>query len=115
MKDREINPKEIRSSWGNEKKAFNQAPKRPRPNEMQIRKTIALIQDKLRKPAIEKPANAAVKEGYTEAVAILAEHRDTYAGIEALTSVQARSIAGLAVDYLRGETSQKMLTGVPLR
>jgi len=87
---------------------------RPKPTETQIRKTISLIQEKLRKPAIEQSQNEATKEGYTEALAVLAEHRETYKGIEALSSQQARAIACLAVDYLRGEESQKVLTGIPI-
>lgn len=85
------------------------------PTESDIRKTRLLIEAKLKKPAINKKENAALKEGYTEALVILAEGRTTYDGIDRLKTQQGRAIAVLAVDYLLGTQKQKVLCGVPLR
>ncbi|QDK80851.1 hypothetical protein EXU85_20450 [Spirosoma sp. KCTC 42546] len=64
---------------------------------------------------MDKPINRAVHEGYTEAVNILVEGRENYDGIDKLRTQQGRAIAVLAVDYLLGECSHKVLLGVPLK
>ncbi|MDQ1088583.1 hypothetical protein [Siphonobacter sp. SORGH_AS_1065] len=83
-----------------------------KPTESQIQKTIDLIDDKLDDPKAELASNLAVKEGYVEALDILVNDRQTYEGIDALTTVQSRAIAVLAVDYLLGDCEQKVLVGV---
>lgn len=83
-----------------------------KPTEEQIQETIQIIREKL--SSADATAKASVVEGYSEAVAILAEGRETYDGIERLDSIQGRAIAMLAVDYLNGEETQKMLCGVPI-
>jgi len=87
------------------------------PSEDQIEETIQLINDILERPEIDLLKNLAVKEGYKEAVDILVEDnrdiKDT--NIESLKTVQGRAIAALAVDYLIGDCSQKVLVGVPLK
>ncbi|OZI09602.1 hypothetical protein BWI93_03195 [Siphonobacter sp. BAB-5385] len=86
-----------------------------KPTENQIEKAIEEIRKKLDQLGITKAANFPQKEGYTEAVDILAEDRQTYEGIDKLETVQGRAIAVLAVDFLNGECDQKMLCGVPLK
>jgi len=86
-----------------------------KPAEHQIKDTIQQIKRRLSDPAMNKPANRAVKEGYTETVSILVEGRTTYDRIDNLTTVQGRAIAVLAVDYLNGDCEMRVLTGVPLR
>lgn len=86
-----------------------------KPTEAHIRQTIVEVKKKLANPLIDKPVNRPVKEGFTEVLNILVEGRETYEGIEKLSTVQARAIAELAVDYLRGDETRKMLVGVPLK
>lgn len=86
-----------------------------KPSEAQIRQTIADIQKKLKRPEMARPINRSVKEGYTESVNILVEGRETYDGIDTLSTQQGRAIAVLAVDYLLGECEQKVLVNVPLK
>lgn len=86
-----------------------------KPTEFQIQNTIDMIDDKLDDPKAELSSNLAVKEGYTEALDILVNDRQTYDGIDSLTTVQGRAIAVLAVDYLLGDCEQKVLVGVPFK
>ena len=84
------------------------------PTPEQVEETIDLIYKKLEQPEMNHQDNAAIREGYEEAADILFENYRTYAGISS-TTVQGRSIAVMAVDYLNGEVSQKVLVGVPLK
>ncbi|MCF2498409.1 hypothetical protein [Dyadobacter chenhuakuii] len=85
------------------------------PSEDEIEDTLQKVQDRLEEKAMSLSANAAVKEGYEEAVEILADDRRTYAGIDNLKTVQARAIAVLAVDYLNAECTAEVLLGVPVK
>ena len=95
----------------------SQGPQSTIPNEDEIEETIQLINDILERPEIDLLKNYAVKEGYDLAVDILVEDKRDIkeAGIENLKSVQGRAIAALAIDYLLGECSQKVLVGVVLK
>ena len=84
------------------------------PTPEHVEETIDLIYKKLEQPEMNHQDNAAVREGYEEAADILFENYRTYAGISS-TTVQGRSIAVMAVDYLNGEVSQKVLAGVPVK
>ncbi|MBD2753808.1 hypothetical protein [Spirosoma validum] len=84
------------------------------PSEAQIKDTLRVLQKRLAEPGMKKPINRPVREGYEEAVNILVEDRRTYEGID-LDTVQSRSIAVLAVDYLNGECEKKFLVGVGLK
>ena len=86
-----------------------------KPTETQIKNTIQDIQKRLKELAMSKPINRAVCEGYSESVNILVEGRENYDGIDKLKTQQGRAIAVLAVDYLLGECSHKVLLGVPLK
>lgn len=82
----------------------------------EIDKAITAISKRLEDKAMCTPCNAAVKEGYTEALAILREQRDGYEGIaDRCQTIQGRAIAVLAVDFLRGECNKKVLCNVPLK
>ena len=87
------------------------------PTEDQIEETIQLINDRLDLPEIDLPKNAAVKEGYEEAVDILVLDKrkleDT--NIRALKTIQGRFIAGMALDYLLGDCKQDVLVNVPIK
>lgn len=86
-----------------------------KPTETQIRQTIGELQRRLKHPDMVKPINRAIREGYSESVIILAEGRQTYEGIEKLSTQQGRAIAVLAVDYLLGDCTQQVLVKVPLK
>lgn len=79
------------------------------PTEDEINDTLEKLQARLDNEKLSPQ----VKEGYEEAEDILADDRRTYSGIDKLTSVQARAIAVLAVDYLNGECEAKVLLRVP--
>jgi hypothetical protein len=62
------------------------------------------------------PANAEVKAGYREALRVLCDKDESLEHIAAnCQSVQARCIAWLAVDFLQGECSQKVLCNIPIK
>lgn len=85
-------------------------------SETQIKQTIVDLKKRLSEPGMNKPVNRAIKEGYTEVVRILVEDIKNYELIsDSLKTVQGRAIAIIAVDYLRGECTKKVLIGVHLR
>lgn len=92
-------------------------PTYPLPTEEQITETLALIQKKLGSPAALKEVNKPIKQGYQRAMMILKDRIITYneAAVDTVPTRQGRAIAALAVDYLNGEETQKMLTGITLR
>jgi hypothetical protein len=86
------------------------------PTESEIEQTLADVEQRLKHPDMKKPINRAIKEGYTEAGRILIEDVTSYKHIsDNLTTVQGRAIAVLAVDYLAGECTKKVLMGVPFK
>ncbi len=86
------------------------------PTESEIEQTIADIEKWLKHPNMKKPVNRAIAEGYMEAGRILIEDVTSYKQIsDSLTTVQGRAIAVLAVDYLNGECTKKVLMGVPFK
>lgn len=86
----------------------------PLPTEEEIDQTFELIQDRLEEPAMSLAKNQQVKLGYENALNIL-DGTMSEAEIVNIKSVQASAIAVLAADYLKGECSQKVLLGVPLK
>lgn len=84
------------------------------PSEEQIDETFELIQDRLEDPRMSSPINIQVKRGYEAALDIL-EFTKNESDINLIQGVQASAIASLAVDYLKGDCSQKVLLGVPLK
>lgn len=86
----------------------------PLPTEEEIDQTFELIQDRLEDPRMSLVTNIQVKRGYEAALDIL-EFSKVESDIKEIQGVQASAIASLAVDYLKGECSQKVLLGVPLK
>lgn len=84
------------------------------PTEDEIDETFDLIQDRLEEPLMNNPLNVQVKRGYETALDILEFSKDD-SDINEVEGVQASAIASLAVDYLLGDCTQKVLLGVPLR
>jgi hypothetical protein len=82
----------------------------------EIQETIGKVNERLQEKEINKPANAAVKEGYKEVLHILCEKITSIDDIpKRVKSTQGRFIAWLGVDYLLGECDNKTLTGVPIK
>lgn len=84
--------------------------------EEEIKSAIALIHERRQKPAMNQPANAEVKAGYGEALRVLCDKDESLEHIAVnCTTVQARCIAWLAVGFLQGECSRKVLCNVPIK
>lgn len=86
--------------------------KLPKPTTKQIEETISLIEARLAEKKINKFMNAPVKEGYTKALDVL---RGNDVDLPNISTIQGRSIALIAFDYLKGECSQDVLCNVPLK
>ena len=84
------------------------------PTEEEIDQTFDLIQDRLEEVGMNLALNIQVKRGYEAALDILEGVKDA-SDINEIQGVQASAIASLAVDYLLGDCSQKILLGVPLK
>ncbi|MVM35970.1 hypothetical protein GO755_38510 [Spirosoma sp. HMF4905] len=85
------------------------------PSDRQIHITIEAIKNRLKHPAMNKPANRALKEGYSEMINILKERRETYTGINRLCALRAQAIAMLGVDYIVGHCSDRSLLDLPIK
>ena len=84
--------------------------------EEEIQSAITLINQRRQEAAMKLPANAEVKAGYREALRVLCDKDESLEHIAAnCQSVQARCIAWLAVDFLQGECSQKVLCNIPIK
>lgn len=79
------------------------------PSTYEIEQTVEIIQKKIDSGKLSDQ----VEKGYQEALDILVYRKDSYKHISpTLMGVQARAIAGMAIDYLAGEVSQNVLVGV---
>ena len=84
--------------------------------EEEIQAVIAAIGQRIQEPQINQRRNAAVKEGYKEAIHILCNKIESYNDIPTRChSVQSRAIAVLAVVFLHGECEHRILCGVPIK
>ena len=84
--------------------------------EEEVQSTIAQLNERRQQPQLKLACNEQVKVGYREALRVLCDKDESLQHIaEHCESVQARCIAWLAVDYLQGECSQKVLCGVPIK
>ncbi|WP_280646749.1 MULTISPECIES: hypothetical protein [unclassified Dysgonomonas] len=82
----------------------------------EIQETIGMVNARLQEKLINRHVNAAIKEGYKEALHILCEKITTIDDIPTrVKSTQGRFIAWLAVDYLIGQCDQKTLVNVPIK
>lgn len=87
------------------------------PNDKEIAETKAILEHKLDHKPINRLDNLGVKEGYLEAINVLDSKIKDYnkTNINDLKTDQGRAIVMLAIDYLKGECSQKMLCNVPIK
>ena len=85
--------------------------------ETEIQNCILKIEERLNDQRIKRFVNAPVKEGYLKAVEILKKRETdiTKAKLEELKTIQGKAIAALAIDYLKGECTQSVLLGVPIK
>lgn len=83
----------------------------------EIQKTIQEIENRLADKRMNRFVNAPVKEGYLKAIEILSKQQTdiTKAKLEELKTIQGKAIAALAIDYLKGECTQSILLGVPIK
>lgn len=84
------------------------------PTQEEIDQTYDLIVEKLENPLMDRKENEQVKSGYEFVLDILDGNR-LESEISQLNSIQARAIASLTYDYLKGQISQKNFLGVPLK
>lgn len=86
------------------------------PTITEINETVKVIKNRMRPGRIRNGKNDNVLQGYSAAVKILENglfnpHED----IKKLESIQAKAIALLAVDYLKGEIKRGILTNIPIK
>lgn len=89
--------------------------KLPIPNQEHIADTIQKIEARLQEKKINKFVNASVKEGYSKALEILKNNDIGFSHYNELKTMQSKSIAAIAVDYLKGECAQEVLCNIPLK
>ncbi|MBA4852064.1 hypothetical protein [Emticicia sp. BO119] len=84
------------------------------PAQEEIDETYDLIVEKLDHPLIDRKENESVKFGFEFVLDIL-DGKKKESDISELKTIQARAIASLTFDYLKGLISQKNFIGVPLK
>lgn len=89
--------------------------KLPVPQENHIADTIKKIELRIQEKKINKLVNASVKEGYIKALEILKNNDAGFNNYHQLKTIQSKSIAAIAVDYLKGDCAQEVLCGIPLK
>lgn len=86
------------------------------PTITEINETVSKIKRRIKPERIRNGKNEGVLEGYNAAIKILENGLfDPHDDIKKLKTDQARAIALLAVDYLKGEFSGELLTKIPIR
>ena len=88
-----------------------------KPTDFEVSKCIDAIEKCLKEKGMSKPVNLPVREGYKAAIEVLKKRITNIpdANLEALETIQGRAIGMLAIDFLNGECSKKVLCGVPLK
>ncbi len=97
------------------KKGQHLDPPNVAPTDEQVSDMISKIEARLAEKPINRFVNKPVKDGYTMAVEILRRRQTNYAGIEKLPTDQARAIAMLAADYLKGKCHELVLCQIPIK
>lgn len=89
--------------------------KLPIPSQEHIADTIKKIEARLQEKKINKFVNASVKDGYTKALKILKNNDIAFDRYYEPKTIQSKSIAAIAVDYLKGECAQEVLCNIPIK
>lgn len=83
------------------------------PTEEEINDTVAAVSEILSSPEIVHSENKDLLEGYEEAKRLLISRNNRYEEINpALASTKGKAVAVLAINYLNGECSRAVLTGL---
>lgn len=85
-----------------------------KPTEQEINETFDLIQDRLEEGLMSEKQNSQVRIGYENALNILDDTMQEHEIVN-VKGVQASAIAMITFDYLKGECTQQILLGVPLK
>lgn len=81
------------------------------PTDKDVDDTISVIEQRM----VGKDENTPVFKGYKAALTVLCKRNNKIPDIKELDSIQARSIAFLAIDYLNGDCVRDILTNIPLQ
>lgn len=82
----------------------------------EIQQAISKLNERRQDPALKKPANFNVRDGWREALRVLCDKDESLPHIaDHVHNVQARCIAWLAVDWLQGNEELEVLLRVPLK
>ena len=92
-------------------------PKLKKPKEFEIEQTISAIKKRLQEKKLIDKRNEAVLLGYKKSIEVLEDKITSLSDVDLseLTEVQSRAIIALAIDYLNGKCSRKVLMGVPIK
>lgn len=92
-------------------------PKLEKPKEFEIEQTISAIKKRLQEKKMNNKVNEAVLLGYKKSIEVLEDKITSLSGVDlsGLKEVQSRAIVALAIDYLNGDCSRKVLMGVPIK
>lgn len=85
--------------------------------EKEIKNCIRAIKKRLDDKRVNRFCNSSVKTGYIKSLEILEKKICSYevANIKELPTVQSRAIAVLAVDFLNGECTEKVILEIPIK
>ena len=92
-------------------------PKLEKPKEFEIEQTISALKKRLQEKKMMDKRNEAILLGYKKSIEVLEDKIISLSDVDLseLTEVQSRAIVALAIDYLNGECSRKVLMGVPVK
>lgn len=82
----------------------------------EVEQTITLLKGRLQEPGMALVKNESVRRGYEKAMVLLGRRETEYnIGKMPGTTVQAKAIAVMAIEYLLGEVAQHVLVNVPIK
>lgn len=92
-------------------------PKLEKPKEFEIEQTISALKKRLQGKEMMDKRNEALLLGYKKSIEVLEDKITSLSGVDlsGLTEVQSRAVVALAIDYLNGDCSRKVLMGVPIK
>ncbi|NDV81308.1 hypothetical protein [Bacteroides sp. 51] len=88
-------------------------PKLEKPKDFEVEKCIEALEKRLQEKRLPGP----VRVGYTNAVKVLEDRITKYNQFDfsPIDSIQSRAIIMLAIDFLNGECSKKVLCGIAIK
>lgn len=87
-----------------------------RPTDFEIEKTVSSIKQLLQGVKPNKQYKIHVVDGYKKIIEVLETRTTNILEIDFsnLTKVQSRAMVGLAIQYLNGRCSRRLLLGIPI-